>query len=105
MAQKYHDQGFEILGVNVDAMHEDVEDAGSALQVVRRFLVKHRVPWTNLLNGRGAGDFAAAYQVEQIPAGFLVGRDGKIVAVDQTGEMLERAVEKALSGSNPGRPQ
>ena len=90
--EKYHDQGFVILGVNVDAMHEDVKEARTALPVVRRFLVKHRVTWTNLLNGQGAGDFASAYGVEQIPANFLVGRDGKIVAVEQDGEALEQAV-------------
>jgi hypothetical protein len=38
------------------------------------------VTWMNVLNGHGAGDFAAAYAVEQIPANFLVGRDGKVDA-------------------------
>ncbi len=98
MAQKYHDKGFVILGVNVDAMHEDVQEARKALPLVRRFLVRHRVTWTNLLNGQGTGDFAAAYRVEQIPANFLVGRDGQIVAVEQSGEMLEQAVVRALGG-------
>jgi thiol-disulfide isomerase/thioredoxin len=97
IAQKYHDQGFVILGVNVDAMHEDVKEAKTALQTVRRFLVKHRVAWVNVLNGEGTSDFAAAYRVEQIPANFLVDRDGKIVAVEQNGEMLERAIMKALA--------
>ena len=95
LAQKYHDQGFVILGVNVDAMHEDVKEASTALQSVRRFLVKHRVTWLNLLNGQGKDDFAAAYSVEQIPANFLVGRDGKIVAVEQNGDMLERDIVRA----------
>ncbi len=75
----------------------------AVLQVVRRFLVKHRVTWTTLLNGQGAGDFAAAYRVEQIPANFLVGRDGKIIAVEQSGEMLERAVAHALGGPEDSR--
>ena len=94
--EKYHDKGFVILGVNVDAMHEDVQEAKKVLPLVRRFLVRHRVTWTNLLNGQGAGDFASAYGVEQIPANFLIGRDGKIVAVEQDGESLEQAVIRAL---------
>jgi thiol-disulfide isomerase/thioredoxin len=98
LAEKFHGQRFEILAVNVDAMHDDAKDDKAVLQDVRRFLVKHRVTWLNMLNGRGSGDFAAAYHVEQIPANFLVGRDGKIVAFDQSGEMLERAVEHALRG-------
>lgn len=103
LAQKYHDQGFMILGVNVDAMHEDVKEASTVLQSVRRFLVKHRVTWLNVLNGHGKSDFAAAYSVEQIPANFLVGRDGKIVAVEQHGEMLERDVIRALRSPRPLR--
>ena len=98
LAQKYHDQGFAILGVNVDAMHEDVKDETAALQAVRRFLVKQNVSWLDLLNGQGDSDFATAYGVEQIPASYLVNRDGKIVALDQRGEMLERAVVHALGG-------
>ena len=85
LAQKYHDKGFVILGVNVDAMHEDVQEAKKVLPLVRRFLVEHRVTWTNLLSGQGNGDFAPAYRVEQIPANFLVGRDGLILAVEQNG--------------------
>jgi thiol-disulfide isomerase/thioredoxin len=98
LAQKYSDKGFVILGVNVDAMHEDVKDQNAVLQGVRRFLVNHRVTWINLLNGHGPSDFVAAYHVEQIPANFLIGRDGKIVALEQHGEMLEKAVAQALVG-------
>jgi thiol-disulfide isomerase/thioredoxin len=97
LAEKYGDQGFVILGVSVDGMHEDVKETKTALATVRRFLVKHRIIWPNLLNGKGPSDFAHAYNVEQIPANFLIGRDGKIVAVEQSGEMLERAVVRALS--------
>ena len=96
LSQKYQDRGFVILGVNVDAMHEDIKETDTAMQQVRRFLVRHRVGWINLQSGKGASDFAAAYRVEQIPASFLVGRDGSVVAVDQHGEMLERAVVSAL---------
>ncbi len=92
LSQKYQDRGFVILGINVDLMHDDVKETDSALPQVRRFLVNHRVGWINVLSGKAASDFAAAYRVEQIPASFLVGRDGTVVAVDQHGEMLERAV-------------
>ncbi len=39
-----------ILGVSVDAMHEDVRESNHALNTVRRFLVRHGVTWTNLMN-------------------------------------------------------
>jgi thiol-disulfide isomerase/thioredoxin len=103
LSQKYQDRGFVILGINVDAMHEDVKETDSAVQQVRRFLVKHRIGWINVQSGKGPSDFASAYHVEQIPASFLVGRDGSVVAVDQHGEMLERAVVSALESTS--RPQ
>ena len=53
--------------------------------------------WTNLINGQGAHDIASAYRVEEIPANFLVGRDGKIVAVEQDVDLLEQAVIRALA--------
>lgn len=101
LERKYHDRGLVILGINVDAMHEDVKDAKAAMSAVRRFLVRHRVTWTNVLNGEGAADFAKVYGVEEIPANFLVGRDGQIVAVEQSGEALERAVTGALGDRRP----
>ncbi len=101
--RKYHDRGFVILGVNLDAMHQNVQETRKALPLVRRFLVDHRVTWTNILNSQGTADFAAAYGVEQIPANFLVGRDGTVVAVEQSGDALERAVVTAL-GSPAEKP-
>ena len=68
LEQKCRDRGFVVLGVNVDALHEDVKESKNALAVVRRFMVQHRVTWTNVLNGSGTADFATAYGVEQIPA-------------------------------------
>ena len=99
LAEKYRDRGFVILGVNVDPMHEDIKETKAASQVVRRFLVQHRVTWPSLLNGQGKGNFASAYGVEEIPANFLIDREGKIIAVEQNGANLERAVIAALNGS------
>jgi thiol-disulfide isomerase/thioredoxin len=99
LARKYQDRGFVILGINVDAMHEDVKEEKQAVSVVRRFLVRHGVAWTNILNGRGVADLAAAYGVEEIPANFLLDRGGNVIAVEQSGDALERAIVDAL-----GRP-
>jgi thiol-disulfide isomerase/thioredoxin len=96
LAASYGDRDFAILGINVDARHEDVKEMSRALPVVRRFLAHHEVSWTNLLDGNGAGDFAKSYGVEQIPATFLVGRDGTVVAVELTDEALEHQVARAL---------
>jgi len=96
LGEKYRDRGFEILGINVDTAHEDVKDAKTALPVVRRFLATHDVSWTNLLNDEKQNNYAEAYGVAEIPANFLIGRDGKIVGVELSGNELDRAVDKAL---------
>ena len=102
LARTYHDQGFVILGVNVDAMREHVNGTSRALPIVRPFLVTHGVTWTNLSSGEGIGDVATAYHVEEVPANFLIGRDGKVVAVEQSGDGLERAIVRALGGLSGG---
>jgi thiol-disulfide isomerase/thioredoxin len=96
LAERYRDQDFAILGVNVDAAHEQVKDAKTALPHVLRFLVEHSVDWTNLLVGASADGPAKAYGVEDIPATFLVGRDGKIVSFDLAGDALVQAIARAL---------
>ena len=74
-----------------------------ALPVVRRFLAHHEITWTNLLDGDGAADFAKAYGVKEIPATFLVSRDGTIVAVELSDGQLENQVIRAL-GHNGNAP-
>jgi thiol-disulfide isomerase/thioredoxin len=105
LAERYRDRGFEVLGVNVDALHEDVKGAEAALPVVRRFLVEHSVPWTCLLNGTGPGDVTKAYGVSEIPANFLIDRDGKVTALELSGDGLERAVVRALGGGAAAQPK
>ena len=53
LERKYRDRGFVILGVNVDAMHEDVKEAKTALINVRRFLVETRVTRPTRSTARG----------------------------------------------------
>jgi thiol-disulfide isomerase/thioredoxin len=103
LAEKFHDRGFEVLGINVDAMHQDVKDTKTALTAVRRFLVSENITWTNLLNRTGADDFTKAYGVEDIPANFLIGRDGKVIALELSGDGLERSVSQALGSGGAGK--
>jgi thiol-disulfide isomerase/thioredoxin len=96
LSEKYKDSGFVILGVNVDGMRQDIAEPAAVLGQIRRFLLEQRIGWLNVLNGKGSSDFASLYHVEQIPASYLVGRDGSIVAIDQRDDLLERAVVTAL---------
>lgn len=95
---RYGDKGFAIVGVNLDSMREGVREANRVLPGVRRFLVDFRVSWPNLMNAAGGSDIAKAYGVTDIPATFLIDRDGKIVQVELSGPEMEKAVAQAVEG-------
>ncbi|APW60982.1 TlpA disulfide reductase family protein [Paludisphaera borealis] len=96
LAKHHKGDGFVILGVNLDHQAQAADGAAEKVEpTVRRFLLDHRAGWPNL-TGRGADDAAKAYSVEQIPASFLVARDGTIVDVDLQGEALDKAVARAV---------
>ena len=95
---KYGKDGFEVLGVNLDARREDVGSVDKARPIVKKFLLDARMSWPIVLVGPagGPGDPTAAFGVEDIPASFLVGRDGRIIDVEQVGPGLDAAVARAL---------
>ena len=65
---------------------------------VRRFLIDHGVSWPNVLNGTGENDYAKAFGVEEIPANFLIGRDGKIIGFELGETSMDQAIGEALGG-------
>jgi peroxiredoxin len=88
--KKHHEAGFEIVSISVD----------SAKQPLTNFLEKRSLPWIHALNGdapRIESSPAAQYAVTSIPYTVLIGRDGKIAAVNLRGPALEDAVAKALA--------
>jgi hypothetical protein len=85
-----------ILGVNFEEKHRDVKDAKTSLQTARQVMARHGATWINLLDCQRAENITKAYGVEEIPANVLIGRDGRIVAVEQSGDDLERVVVRAL---------
>jgi thiol-disulfide isomerase/thioredoxin len=96
LAREFKDQGFAILGVNLDdlARPESAQPAAKPEQVggdVRWFLIAQRAGWPNLV-GPGAEAAARAYGVEEIPASFLIGRDGTIKHVELQAETLAKVL-------------
>ena len=84
---KYHAQGFEIVGISLD---ED-KDA------LTNFIKEKAMPWPQIYDGKGweAGD-AKTYGVQAIPFTLLIGKDGKIAAVNPRDSSLEPAIQAAL---------
>jgi peroxiredoxin len=100
----YRDQGFAVIGVNLDSMGQDLSgkktDSKEVLSTVRWFLLHHRAAWPNIV-GESAEATAKAYKVAEVPETFLIGRDGSIVEVEQQGPALTKSIEASLK--RPGQ--
>lgn len=78
---------FILLSISLDAKRSDVE----------RFIKKNGVTWHQAVGETaGAHRAAAAFGVSAIPATFLIGPDGKLVATGLRGEGLVEAVQQYL---------
>jgi thiol-disulfide isomerase/thioredoxin len=102
LAREYKDRGFAILGVNLDDLaRSESGQPGSGAEPatgdLRLFLVSQRAGWTNLV-GPGADAAAKAFGVEEIPANFLIDREGKIIHVELRDQALSRTLAGLLGG-------
>jgi thiol-disulfide isomerase/thioredoxin len=86
--QQYHESGFEVIAVSVD------KDLGE----LQKFLVQENPPWTVLADRhpQNRTSMAAAYGIRGIPAFILVGKDGKVAAVNCRGKRLGEQLAKLL---------
>jgi len=90
--EKHHDTGFDILSVSLDRDRSTLS----------RFVEREGLDWTHVYNGdaRPGQDPASIYGVRAIPTMILIGRDGKVAAVNVRGRRLEAEVAKALTAGD-----
>jgi thiol-disulfide isomerase/thioredoxin len=87
--EKYHDQGFEVVGISLDG----AKDKQKLIDYCR----DRGLPWPQYFDGKGwSNDVAKEFGVSEIPATFLLGKDGKIVSTDARGPLLEKEVRREL---------
>jgi thiol-disulfide isomerase/thioredoxin len=91
MHQKYHDLGFEIVAVNLD------EDRAQA----EAFLGKIPANFTIAYDPKG--ELAKMYQLQGMPASYLIDKEGKILKshigfLDSETQMRESEIKQALGG-------
>jgi peroxiredoxin len=85
--QKYHDQGFEIIGISLDEDQHQLET----------FIKNQKMPWPEYNDGQFWNTkLVFKYGVEKLPTTFLLDGKGIIIAKDLRGEDLMKAVAKAL---------
>jgi peroxiredoxin len=82
--RKYHDRGFEVLGISLDRERESLD----------KFIKEKSAPWTQVYDNEGK--IAEKWGVQSIPATFLISPEGKIVRMNLRGPSLDRAVSQNL---------
>ncbi|MBB6236895.1 peroxiredoxin [Pedobacter sp. AK013] len=81
--KKYHDKGFEILGVSLDSKKE------AWLKAIN----DDDLTWKHVSDLKGWANTAAAlYGIKSVPASFLLDKAGKVVAKDLRGEELNNTL-------------
>ncbi len=81
LPEKYHGQGFEVIGISLDNAKGDVTE----------FLDKEKLPWTSIFDQANA--VADDYGVFSIPLAILVDREGRVVSLNARGPELDRLLE------------
>jgi peroxiredoxin len=84
--RKFHDAGFEIVGVSLDETRSAVVD----------FVKVRKLPWPEVHNGTAGADLVEAFGVNSIPATFLLDPDGTIIRLDLRGPLLETTLAKLI---------
>ena len=81
------DERLAILSLSLDA----------AKEAPRKLVAERAIGWKQGFLGEWSdGGVPALYHVEAIPAMFLIGPDGKLLAQDIQGEAIEAAIANAL---------
>jgi thiol-disulfide isomerase/thioredoxin len=87
---KFHPNGLDVLSVSLDGPETK--------RTLANYTKRHSMPWRHTCDGLGFdGGIAKAYQVKAIPFNLVVGRRGKIAAVNVFGDEIEQAVKRALA--------
>lgn len=90
--QKYKDKGFEIFGVSLDEKKENWLAAIAA----------DGLTWKHGSELRGwNSSFCQLYNVQSIPFTMLLDKDGKILAMNLRGAMLEQKLEQLFNNPQP----
>lgn len=84
---RYKDKGFEILGVSLDQNPRDWKKA----------VVQDKISWPQVNdNGGWEAKTGIQWDIYQIPASYLIDKEGRVVGMDLEGKALEKALKELL---------
>ncbi len=83
------DERFAMLGVSLDSSKDDLT----------QYIDREKIPWPQIYCGEVPGlDLPLTWGVDALPAIFLIGPDGRLLAQHLRGEAIAIAVRQALRG-------
>lgn len=85
--QKYHSQGLEIVGISQDTKLTDLQ----------KYLAQEALPWRQIFDQGDNLKISGDYNIMGIPSNVIIGRDGKVAAVNQDYLLLDSAIRTALA--------
>ncbi len=95
----YRKRGFDVLGISIDRDRKAIED----------FLEKEKYPWKVLLDrneARGTDkSMATYYGIFTIPQMILVGKEGRVLALDVRGAQLGKKLEQLLGPAEESKKE
>jgi thiol-disulfide isomerase/thioredoxin len=103
--KKYHDKGFEVVGISLEnaslAPKDTPEQAAARLEKAKKvltdFTAANDMPWPQYFDGKfWKNDISTQYDIQGIPAMFLLDQDGKVVSTNARGPKLEVEVKRLL---------
>lgn len=87
--QDYHDKGFEVIGISLDAP--------SARSKLADLVAKKQLPWPQLHDSESKeSQFARRFSINSIPATILLDQSGKVAFTNLRGKALEEKVRQLL---------
>ena len=90
---EYHDQGLEIIGVSLDGNSRQQNPKKAWLDAIE----KDKLTWTQVSHLKYFNDpVARLYDINAIPATYILDKDGKIAAKNLRGRQLETKVQELL---------
>ncbi len=87
---KYHDAGFEVVGVSLDETRSAVTD----------FVKVRNLPWRQIHNASCEADLVEAFGVTTIPATFLIDPKGVVTRLELRGASLDQALAQIYKNVN-----
>ena len=94
MYNQYHDKGLEIIGVSLDGQSRQNDPKKAWLEAIE----KDQLTWTHVSYLKYFNDpIAQLYNINSIPATYILDKDGKIAYKNLRGKALELKVKELLA--------